>query len=240
MIEGGYTDIHMHVIPYADDGAEDFDDALAMLRMAYEEGIRNVIAPPHSAGFDRWHNDIRKNYELLKEKAEDEQIGINLMLGSEIRIFPDEMGKILKNIKKGKYPTLNGTNKLLAELQPAEQDYDAVAKCMYMFTDSGYVPIIAHAERYQFSVDQIYELKERGCLIQINYADVIPIGDHPMPKKANIMLRDKMVSFVATDAHRSTRRTPRIMQYLNHLYKNYDMAYIDMITKRTVLFVGSE
>ncbi len=235
MIEGGYTDIHMHVIPYADDGAEDFDDALAMLRMAYEEGIRNVIATPHSAGFDRWRNDIRKNYELLKEKAEDEPIGINLMLGSEIRIFPDEMGKIFKNIKKGKYPTLNGTNKLLAEFQPGERDFDDVAKCMHMLTDSGYVPIIAHAERYQFSVDQIYELKERGCLIQINYADVIPIGDHPMPKKANIMLRDKMVSFIATDAHRSTRRTPHIGVALKYLYNTYNDVYIDKIVRTEIM-----
>ncbi len=40
------SDIHMHVIPYVDDGADDFDDALAMLRIAYEEGVRSIIATP--------------------------------------------------------------------------------------------------------------------------------------------------------------------------------------------------
>lgn len=229
MIKDGYTDIHMHVIPYADDGAEDFDDALAMLRIAYDEGIRNIIATPHSAGFDRFRNDIRKDYELLLEKVEDEKIGINLMLGSEIRIFTDEIGKILKCIKKGKYPTLNGTEMILAEFQSVERDFDAISKCMNMLIDSGYIPIIAHAERYQFTIDQIYTLKEHGCLIQINYADVIPIKNHPMTEKANIMLRDKMVSFIATDAHRSTRRTPHIAQAVDCLYNKYDGVYLDNI-----------
>lgn len=93
MNKENYSDIHMHVIPYVDDGADDFEDALAMLRIAYEDGIRNVIATPHSGAFDPWRNKVKENYLLLCERIRDEEIGINLMLGAEIRLHLDQMEK---------------------------------------------------------------------------------------------------------------------------------------------------
>ena len=32
-------DIHCHILPYADDGASDMDDALEMARMAADSGV---------------------------------------------------------------------------------------------------------------------------------------------------------------------------------------------------------
>ena len=230
MNEGIYTDIHMHVIPYVDDGADDFDDALAMLRMAREEGIRRVIATPHSGAFDPWRNEVRKNYELLKEKIADEEIDVELMLGAEIRLDPVEMKKIMRRIKKGKYPSLNGTNVLLIEFLPVEQDFYAIAKCIETIISAEYGVVIAHAERYnKISVEQIYELCEQGCLIQINYDDVIPIKGDRISEKANRMLKDRRVSYIATDAHHSYRRTPQIQEAIEYLYKNYDSDYVKQV-----------
>ena len=36
----GYIDIHSHIIPEVDDGAKSFEESLAMLNVAYEQGIR--------------------------------------------------------------------------------------------------------------------------------------------------------------------------------------------------------
>lgn len=229
MIKNGYTDIHMHVIPYADDGAEDFDDALNMLRIAYDEGIRRVIATPHSAAFDLWRNRVRDNFALLKEKVAEEGIDIKLSLGSEIFITPDNIKKTLRRIKRGKYPTLADTNKVLIEFELCERDYKGIAKSICGLIESGYMPVIAHAERYQFSIDQIYELAEIGCMLQINFEDVIPVKGDFMSEKANIMLKDEMVSFIATDAHGSKRRTPHIKNELEYIWANYESEYIDNI-----------
>ena len=230
MKEAKYLDIHMHVIPFVDDGADDLEDAITMLRIAQREGIHRVIATPHSGAFDPWINEVRKNYELLKDNVVDEGIDVELMLGAEIRLDPVEVKKIMRRIKKGKYPSLNGTNVLLIEFLPSEQDFYDISKCIETIISTGYGVVIAHAERYNnLSVEQIYELCELGCLIQINFDDVIPIKGDIISEKANRMLRDRRVSFIATDAHHSYRRTPHIHDALEYLYEKYDSAYIDHI-----------
>ena len=231
------ADIHMHVIPYADDGAEDFDDALKMLRIAYEEGIRSVIATPHSAAFDLWRNRVSENFVLLKEKAYEEGIEIKLSLGAEIFISPENIKKTLKRIERGKYPTLASSNKILIEFELCERDFEGIYESIGLLIDAGYQPIIAHAERYQFSVEQIYEYVEQGCMLQINYEDVIPVKGDFMSGKANRMLKDEMVSFIATDAHGSKRRTPHIKEELEYLYRNYDNEYLESIIRGKYLYI---
>ena len=44
-------DIHMHLIPGVDDGAENMEMALAMMLRAKEQGISKIIATPHSEVF---------------------------------------------------------------------------------------------------------------------------------------------------------------------------------------------
>ena len=43
----GFIDMHCHILPGVDDGAKDIDETRQMLRIAYEEGIRCIIATPH-------------------------------------------------------------------------------------------------------------------------------------------------------------------------------------------------
>lgn len=40
-------DIHAHILPGIDDGAEDMYDTLEMARMAADSGVNRIIATPH-------------------------------------------------------------------------------------------------------------------------------------------------------------------------------------------------
>ena len=42
-----YTDIHSHILPGVDDGAADMEETMSMLKAAYEQGVRTIIATPH-------------------------------------------------------------------------------------------------------------------------------------------------------------------------------------------------
>ena len=41
------VDIHCHILPGVDDGAPDMETSRAMIRDAYEQGVRYIIATPH-------------------------------------------------------------------------------------------------------------------------------------------------------------------------------------------------
>ena len=45
-----FTDIHTHILPGVDDGAENMRKSLELIRFAYEDGTRTIFLTPHSSG----------------------------------------------------------------------------------------------------------------------------------------------------------------------------------------------
>lgn len=224
------TDLHMHIIPDVDDGAGSIEESLAMLRLAESEGIGKIIATPHSGAFDGMFNPVRKRFELLKAKAKEAGIDVDLRLGCEVYVDGEEIKRVLKCLKKGKYPTMDGSDYVLVEFDLCSENFEEAVDCVNMLTAAGYTPIVAHAERYRYSVDQIYEMCELGCLIQVNYSNVLPgqFGS-AAHDKAIQMLKDKRVSFLSTDSHGIKRRKPAISEAVCFLYDNFDKDYIDKV-----------
>src|SRR5699024_4221728 len=69
MPEAGLIDIHCHIIPGVDDGAESFEEAVQMLRMEYTQGVRKIIATPHyrKQYFETSAEKIKRQFGLLKK-----------------------------------------------------------------------------------------------------------------------------------------------------------------------------
>lgn len=90
----GFTDIHCHVLPMVDDGAETMEMALDMLRIAAEEGIRKIILTPHQKA-DRkcvTPEGIVRRMGYLQEEAFKREIPIKLYPGNEI-FYRHEIGR---------------------------------------------------------------------------------------------------------------------------------------------------
>ncbi len=223
------TDIHIHLIPGVDDGADSFGTAVSMVKCAYNEGIRNIIATPHSAAFDDRKNPVKPIFDQLKEIVSSDFPDINLMPGAEVLVERAEIKKIIRKLRHNKYPTLNSTSYVLTQLPLSYENFEDAQYCISKLIDTGYTPIIAHAERYMFSVDQIYSLKEMGSLIQVNFSDIVPREYYVMTQKAAQMLKDEMIDFLATDAHNTTYRSPIISDALNHMEKHCSDEYIERV-----------
>lgn len=142
-------DIHTHMLYGIDDGAFDEKMSLMLIGMDYEQGVRGIFCTNHSYGMQWRHEDYHRRFEKLSKLASEKYPRLYLYKGCEVLCHQEEMPEIIGDILKSVYPTMNGTKYVLAEFSPsrtkgmAEMNY-----CLECLLDRGYVPIIAHAERY--------------------------------------------------------------------------------------------
>ena len=214
-------DIHCHIVPNIDDGAKSLDDALEMAKIAYDEGIRKIVNTSH------YHPNFeyKKGKELFESVKEFNNIlklnniDIEVFIGNELYYSED----IIEIIEQKEFYTLNNSKYLLIEFPPIRFPKNIV-DIIYEIKIRGYVPILAHVERYkevQENVNIIYDCINEGALIQVNSSSIIGKNGNEMKKVSDILLYNNMIHFIATDAHSSTRRKPIIKETYNYVVKKY-------------------
>ncbi len=224
-------DIHAHILPGMDDGAEDLLDTLEMARIAVENGISTMVATPHCnipGVYDNYYDSrFRDNYERVCNALDAEGIPLQLLCGMEVFATPD----LPQMLAEGKLLTINGGRYLLVEF-PFEEDLDYVEQILEGVLDAGLLPVIAHAERYACIQDNIFALekwRERGVMIQVNKGSLIGRFGKYSHHTAHAMMRRKMVDVIASDCHRPYRRTPEMTEVYRALEKQYSREYLEKL-----------
>lgn len=217
------TDIHMHVVPAVDDGARSPEESCEMLRLAATEGIEAVFATPHDAAF--LNNDVRAAFRRLKEAACAQAIPVELHLGCELRITAQTAERCVRGLNDGTYPTMGASRCVLSEFTfgtPLEE----CLYCIGLLTAQGYTPIIAHIERYDH-IDLAFAkaLRAAGALVQLNACSIADEADDGILSRANLFLRERLVDFLGTDAHRTDRRPPLYRNGLTAMERLYTEEY---------------
>lgn len=228
------VDIHSHILFGIDDGADTIAESLEMLKMAEKQGVKNVFCTSHH--WQAESSDYDLNFDLLKEKIISEGIDIKLHKGMEIlceddRYFPET----LRDINNGTVKTLNGTDYLLIEMSPfmsAEEIYECVNT---VFEQTGKNVVLAHIERYSVldgEDDVIAQLKELGCLFQINAYSLVKEKRDSIRNFARKLLSEKLVDLIGSDAHRVNHRPPEILSGVDYIYETCDEEYADAVCFR--------
>lgn len=222
-------DIHIHVIPDIDDGSQSIEESLDMLRLAAGQGVTSVIATPHSSAFDFGSETVREQYESLLRAVSDENIPVEIFIGAEILCYESDMDEIIRYLQNGIYPTLNGTKYVLAEFFP-NASKKAIFYCLHRLQEAGYIPVMAHAERYHnFDLESALTLHAEGVLIQMNVYSVEEESYDRIKNRVRRLLDHKLVDFAGSDAHGMHHRPPAYTAGVNYLYRQYDREYVDKI-----------
>lgn len=225
------TDIHMHLIPGVDDGAEDMEMALVMMLRAKEQGISQIIATPHSEAFHFSKADIRIIFQRLTAAAEKICPEVKISLGCEVYCEADIMEQVLELLDSGIYPTMNGTNYVLMEFSQWVYPENTLS-CVKALVNAGYKPIIAHMERYKYlrsNMELVDQFRAMGALIQLNAYSLFDEMDDSIRNWARRLVQERKVDFLGTDAHRTYHRPPSAEYGLNWLYENAEQEYADAI-----------
>ena len=226
-----YIDIHSHVLPGMDDGSKNMEMTLAMLAVAKNEGIGTIYATPHCMP-GKGHPSQEKVLEKIRtiQKA-CEEAGIDIVLKKGTEYYYIE--EMLEWMEEGNIITLGDSNCVLVEFEPyAEEKY--IRNAVREILGYGYQPVIAHVERYQNLMERkftaIQWMREVGALIQINCASVT--GDNGFHTKQNVksLLKNGLVDFVSTDAHRPEGRAPYIEKCAEILRRKYGDIYAGELT----------
>lgn len=215
----GFTDIHCHILPALDDGARNMDQTKAMLKIAYREGIRRIVATPHffATRKSATVEEIQEALFRVQENIESWGIRIKLYAGNEI-YYRSEVPDLLE---EGKAATLAGSRYVLVEFDPmAEYSYlrDGILK----LDSYGYIPVIAHTERYEClfeKKERLQRVKDHGGIIQVNASSFQRGMFDEMGKRARYLLKNELVDVVGTDAHGDGDRSPLMKETARYLYK---------------------
>jgi protein-tyrosine phosphatase len=205
-----FVDIHCHMLPGIDDGAKNWDDSLAMARLAAEDGITTVIATPHQLGnFSSNRGDeIRRLVVELQQRLDAAQIRLQVLPGADVRIETGmfarlQNGDVLTLGDHRKHVLLELPHELFLPLEPVITSLERV----------GMVSILSHPERNQGILrrpEVVAPLVERGCLMQITACSLCGTFGPECQQLSEWLLTEGLVHFVATDGHGSRSRRPLI------------------------------
>ncbi|HEX7191280.1 MAG TPA: CpsB/CapC family capsule biosynthesis tyrosine phosphatase [Thermoanaerobaculia bacterium] len=223
-------DIHHHCLPGVDDGPRDLEEAVDLCRLAAEDGIETIVATPHVLR-GRWQNTSRL---LLEQKLAELQDAIGasprLILGSEY-FFAHDMNEALQN---GTIVPLASSRYVLVEFA-SQAVPPLVAQPLYQARLGGWTAVIAHPERnlvFQSKPDLLATLVENGTKTQITAGSLLgDFGPEARQSACDWIKRD-MVHFVASDAHNTTRRPPRMREAVAVIRDLAGDGVADALTRR--------
>lgn len=227
------TDIHCHILYGVDDGSGDMADSLEMAQLAAEKGTKAICATPHCNMphyFENsWSTQLEQKLSDFQRKLDDRGIKLKVYSGQEIYL---EEG-FLQLLKRNELITLNRSRYALAELDFYERADEAYKKISSLVSE-GYVPIVAHPERYAFVAEDKYsaaKLKKLGALLQVNSGSLTgDFGTKPK-RSAESMLKNQLADFVASDAHSQYSRTPDLSKAHEFVCENFSYEYADLLFK---------
>ena len=190
-------DMHVHILPGVDDGATDAQMTQAMMRRAADAGITMMFATPHVYRAQERH----AGYSVLRTArniAHEEGIALNLGCEFNYRALQEH------GVGQMDDYCLGMTKCLLLELSNTHllANWEQVISALM---DNGYLPIIAHPERYgyiQRDLEIAHAMIQLGCEMQVDACGLMAPLMSAERRTARKLLKEGLVSYIASDAHR--------------------------------------
>jgi protein-tyrosine phosphatase len=219
------VDIHHHLLPGLDDGSSSFETSVAMAKIAVADGITHVVCTPHANGsyaFDPAVNAAKT--DELRARLAAEGIPLTLGSGCDFHLSFD-------NVEHAKVDparfSINGLGYLLVEVP----DYGlppGLTETFYELQLAGLTPVLTHPERnptLQSNPARLRDWLRGGVLIQVTADSLTGHKGKQAQRMAHDLLEKRWVHFLATDAHNTTSRPPRMRDAHDLVADKYGATY---------------
>ncbi len=203
-------DVHCHILPGVDDGPSDFEESVEMCRVAASDGIKKIIATPHSnpSVYDSGTARIIELTETLNARLTAFGIPLSIQAGCEAHATPD----IIARLKNSKALTLDGQGRYVLVEFPFETmplNWDLF---LLSLKNAGYMPVMAHPERNEWFLNRpeaLFDAVAKGLmLVQITGVSVTGGLGPEIKAFSAALLERNLVHVVASDGHSASYRPP--------------------------------
>ncbi|RYY23222.1 MAG: capsular biosynthesis protein [Sphingobacteriaceae bacterium] len=192
------VDMHSHVLPGIDDGAQTPEDSIVLIQAMINLGIKKIIATPHIM-VDYYRNTpetISNALAILKNELQKQHIDIEIEAAAEHLL--DEGFEAL--LEEGSVMPMKD-NYLLFEMSFIDVHPNLIP-LVQKIKDKGYKPILAHPERYPyFTIENCRNLKSWGCDLQMNTISLTGYYGGKTKEMAEEMVDYNLVDFISSDMH---------------------------------------
>ena len=214
------VDMHSHLIPGIDDGAEKMEDSLGLIRRMSELGFEKLITTPHIQGefFKNTPEIILNGLDKVREAVKNENIPIKIDVAAEYLIDDNFMEKL-----KSKNLLTLMDKYLLIELS-YYTPHPNLKEILFELQLAGYKIILAHPERYTYwysDFKKYEELKDREIYFQLNTISISGYYSMQVKKIAKKLIEKEMIEFLGSDMHNPT--------YMEGLEKSLDEKLLHKI-----------
>ena len=203
-------DLHCHILPGMDDGAGDISVSIEMAKLYVADGVTVVACTPHILP-GLYHNSgpqIREATLALQQALDREGIPLHLVTGADVHMVPD----FVAGLRAGRILSLADSRYVLVE-PPHHVAPVRLEQFFFDLVAAGYVPILTHPERLSWIESKyaaIQRLAQGGVWMQVTGASLIGAFGRTAQYWATRMLDEGCVHILATDAHDTKRRPPRL------------------------------
>ncbi|GIZ07444.1 tyrosine-protein phosphatase [Flavobacterium sp. UMI-01] len=200
LIPDNHIDIHSHLLPGIDDGARNFEETVLMIKALQKLGITDFITTPHIIQhvWENTHEQIQTNRDQTVRDLEQQQIQLPFKAAAEY-LMDDQFVKLFESHD---LLTLKD-NYVLVEMSYINAPIQLYS-ILFDLQVAGYIPVLAHPERYLFyhkNPEEFKKLKKAGCKFQLNLLAVTGYYGKEVAAVAETLLKNGQYDFVGTDAH---------------------------------------
>ncbi|MBR6071768.1 MAG: hypothetical protein IKP77_02915 [Acholeplasmatales bacterium] len=188
-------DIHTHILYGVDDGSPNSETSKFLIDEEIKNGVKKIILTPHQNEECKRTIELIERFESFKNEFKD--YNIDFYLGSEIYYYSN----MIDDLKRNELLTINNTKYVLVEFSTdIETDISSI---IYDLKINGYLPIVAHIERYPYlSLKDYDEIKKNGALIQVNSKS---FERKIYNKRLKYLMKKNLVDFISSDCHNEKR-----------------------------------
>ena len=214
------VDLHSHFIPGIDDGSQSMEESLSLLKGMEALGYEKVITTPHIM-VDVYRNTpkiIKEGLVSLREAAKAE--GIHIEIEAAAEYYLDE--GFYDHLHSGEVMSINNKY-LLFETSYASKPLQ-IEEMIFEIAAAGYIPLMAHPERYRYVRDPLKEysrFKELGVLFQIDLNSLGGFYGKDAKKKAEVLCENGMIDFLGSDVHHLKQT-----RFLDDVFKSENYARV--------------
>ena len=213
-------DLHCHLLPGIDDGSSSIEESISLLKSMKEFGIDEIVLTPHYIENSKYNCNNKNKKALLNKflkEVKKENIDVKIYLGNEVYFT----NNLIELIDQKEIETINNSRYLLFEF-PMHGHCKGTGEILLKLISRGYIPILAHPERYKKFLekpDLLEEYLRMGVLLQGNFSSLYGKYGRKEKKLLKYYIKKGWISFLGSDTHHTfsynSRKLERMLHRLN-------------------------